>query len=210
MSTTVYLRMKSKIQAKRNQTLYLSDVAYISGEEEWKEKLNEIELYRIKGTDRNIVILDVFRVIYMLHQLHKNLEIQALGPNQTIVTIPSNKKQPSLLLVCVIWLLLFVGAAMAIMNFHYDVSMEEVQQKLHFLLTGEQKEHPLWIQIPYSLGLGLGMILFFNHLFKKRINEEPSPLEVEMHKYQQDLDQYIVYHENHITKDSDYDDSSTN
>ncbi|MYL32673.1 stage V sporulation protein AA [Pontibacillus yanchengensis] len=210
MSSTIYIRMKSKIQAKRNQTLYLSDVAYISGHEEWKEKLKDVELYRIKGTDRNIVILDVFRVIYTLHQLYKELELQAIGPNQTIVTIPTNKKQPSLILVCVIWMLLFIGAAMAIMNFHYDVSMEEVQQRLHFLLTGEEEEHPLWIQIPYSLGLGLGMILFFNHLFKKRINEEPSPLEVEMHKYQQDLDQYIVYHENHITKDSDPNDSSSN
>ncbi|MFP3360102.1 stage V sporulation protein AA, partial [Planococcus sp. SIMBA_143] len=36
----------------------------------------------------------------------------------------------------------------------------------------------------------------FNHLFKKRFNEEPSPLEVEMFNYQQDLDQYVIVHEN--------------
>ncbi|MDD1367314.1 hypothetical protein PTB13_04110, partial [Bacillus sp. MHSD17] len=50
--------------------------------------------------------------------------------------------------------------------------------------------------IPYSLGLGLGMVLFFNHVFQKRINEEPSPLEVEMFQYQQSLDQYVIVHEN--------------
>ncbi|MCL6616308.1 MAG: stage V sporulation protein AA, partial [Anoxybacillus ayderensis] len=32
--------------------------------------------------------------------------------------------------------------------------------------------------------------------FKKRINEEPSPLEVEMFQYQQSLDQYVIMHEN--------------
>ena len=51
-------------------------------------------------------------------------------------------------------------------------------------------------QIPYSIGLGLGMVLFFNHFFRKRINEEPSPLEVEMFNYQQDIDQYVIIHEN--------------
>ena len=35
------------------------------------------------------------------------------------------------------------------------------------------------------------MILFFNHVFKKRLNEEPSPLEVEMFNYQQDIDNYV-------------------
>jgi stage V sporulation protein AA len=40
------------------------------------------------------------------------------------------------------------------------------------------------------------MILFFNHVFRKRINEEPSPLEVEMFNYQQDLDHYVIMHEN--------------
>ena len=40
------------------------------------------------------------------------------------------------------------------------------------------------------------MIIFFNHVFKKRLNEEPSPLEVEMFNYQQDLDRYVVMHEN--------------
>ena len=40
------------------------------------------------------------------------------------------------------------------------------------------------------------MILFFNHVFKKRINEEPSPLEVEMFNYQKDIDHYVIIHEN--------------
>ena len=82
------------------------------------------------------------------------------------------------------------------MNFHEDVSMQQVQQRLYRVITGEQVEKPLWFQIPYSLGIGLGMILFFNHFFKKRINEEPSPLEVEMFQYQQSLDQYVIMHEN--------------
>jgi stage V sporulation protein AA len=39
------------------------------------------------------------------------------------------------------------------------------------------------------------MIVFFNHLFKKNWNEEPTPLEVEMYLYQENVDQYVVAEE---------------
>ncbi|MNO07817.1 hypothetical protein D3C81_2301760 [compost metagenome] len=39
------------------------------------------------------------------------------------------------------------------------------------------------------------MVLFFNHVFKKKFNEEPSPLEVEMYLYQQNMNQYVVAEE---------------
>ena len=74
--------------------------------------------------------------------------------------------------------------------------MQSVHQKIYKLVTGKEVEKPLMFQIPYSIGLGLGMIIFFNHVFKKRLNEEPSPLEVEMFNYQMDLDQYVIMHEN--------------
>lgn len=74
--------------------------------------------------------------------------------------------------------------------------MQKVHQRIFEMLTGEKEEYPLWLQIPYSLGIGVGMILFFNHLFKKRLNEEPSPLELEMFNYQQSIDQYVIMNEN--------------
>ncbi|MNP79175.1 hypothetical protein D3C76_1769570 [compost metagenome] len=39
------------------------------------------------------------------------------------------------------------------------------------------------------------MAVFFNHLFKKKWNEEPTPLEVEMFLYQQNVDKFVVIEE---------------
>ncbi|UUZ94364.1 hypothetical protein LJK87_07260 [Paenibacillus sp. P25] len=39
------------------------------------------------------------------------------------------------------------------------------------------------------------MIVFFNHLFKKKFNEEPSPLEVEMFMYQENVNRYMITEE---------------
>ena len=81
------------------------------------------------------------------------------------------------------------------MNFHADVSMPKVLARIFYLITGEVNHRPLLLQIPYSLGIGAGMILFFNHIFKHRFNDEPSPLELEVFLYQESIDQYVIDHE---------------
>lgn len=194
----VYLRMKKSINVDKLQYVKLKHIAHSSAPAEIKKQLEETPIYRITKKDNNIVIIDSFLIIDHMSNLWPNLEFQLLGPEQTIIRVEKHKKETPILIVAFVWLLLFIGTAMTIMNFHYDVSMQAVQQKLHYLLTGEHNEFPLWIQIPYSIGLGAGMLLYFNHWFKKRFNEEPSPLEIEIYNYQQDLDRYVSYHENKL------------
>ncbi|GAB3052528.1 stage V sporulation protein AA [Virgibacillus ainsalahensis] len=198
MTETVYIRLKKNIELSTLQEVHLKHIAYISASSKYKKKLENTQIYRITEKDKNIVVIDSFLIIDHLNHAYTNLEFQLIGPTQTIIRVNKTKKSPSLVAVAAVWILLFIGTAMTIMNFHYDVSMQEVQQKLHYLLTGENNEFPLWIQIPYSFGLGVGMLLFFNHWFNKRFNEEPSPLEVEIHNYQEDLDNYVNYHENKL------------
>ncbi|MFC2948260.1 stage V sporulation protein AA [Virgibacillus sediminis] len=198
MTEVVYVRMKKNMEINHMQEIVLKDVASVSAPERIKKELENTSIYRVTEKDKNILVIDSFMIIEHLNKIYTHLEFQMVGPSQTIIRIQTKKKEPPILIVSVVWLLLFVGMAMTIMNFHYDVSMQEVHQKLHFLLTGEENQFPLWIQIPYSFGLGAGMLLFFNHWFKKRLNEEPSPLEVEIYNYQQDLDNYVNHHENRL------------
>lgn len=198
MTNIVYIRMKKKIEITGMKTILLKDIAYLSTSSHFKQQMEETTLYHITKKDRNIVVIDGFIIIDHLSQLFSDLEFQLVGPQQTIIWITKIKKTPSVILASFVWVILFIGAAMTIMNFHYDVSMQEVQQKIHYLLTGKHSKYPLWIQIPYSFGLGVGMLLFFNHWFKKRFNEEPSPLEIELFNYQQDLNQYVMHYENKL------------
>ncbi|TDQ41597.1 stage V sporulation protein AA [Aureibacillus halotolerans] len=190
------IRMRPHIVVEPNAVVSLRDVAQIITEEPYASDLESLVIHQVTTADRNLVVIDVVKAIRCIRERFPGLPVQSLGATQTIVTVNYKKKRLTPLLFVGVWLLLFIGAGLAIMNFHEDVSMGAVHQKLFYLLTGVENEEPLLLQIPYSIGLGLGMILFFNHIFKKRINEEPSPLEVEMFKYQQDLDQYVAIHEN--------------
>ena len=144
---------------------------------------NEI-VYKITAHDKTHVVIDVMKVIEIIQQKASHLQINLLGSGQTLVEIIYEKKTHPIfsgLYGC------YFSLSGPIIYFHEDVSMQQVHQRLYYMITGEFNAQPLLFQIPYSLGLGLGMVLFFNHVFQKRINEEPSPLEVEMFQYQQSL-----------------------
>ncbi|ELS61797.1 stage V sporulation protein AA [Bacillus inaquosorum KCTC 13429] len=177
----------------------VGDAAQIEGQLQLKKKLSAMPLYQVSEKDKNIVILDIIQVLKAIHLQDPTLDVQTVGGAETIVEIQYRKRQISTVLFIGVWLLLFIGSCLAIMNFHEDVSMRDVHIALYEIITGERNDYPYLLQIPYSIGLGLGMIVFFNHIFKKRLNEEPSPLEVEMFNYQLDLDQYVAMHENQET-----------
>lgn len=188
----IYLRLRHKVFIKQNGVVKIGDIAQLIGDETILKKIKDITIHHVKKSDKNIVIIDGMHVIREITNQIKDLEIQTIGTTQTIIEIIYPKKKYSHMFFILVWLLLFFGSGIAIMNFHEDVSMLQVHQHLYKIMTGEEIAKPLILQIPYSIGLGAGMILFFNHLFKKRINEEPSPLEVEMFNYQRDLDAYVM------------------
>lgn len=196
MEKTVFIRMRHRVQVKDKKSIYVKDIAKLIGPKSKVDLISNLLIYEITKSDRNIVIIDLSWLLEKIVNENLDIELQAIGPNQTIIEISPKKKEVNIGLFIVVWLLLFFGAALTIMNFHEDVSMRLVHQKLYTLISGKVERKPLILQIPYSIGLGLGMVLFFNHFFKKRFNEEPSPLEVEMFNYQQDLDQYVIVNEN--------------
>ncbi|MBD3858723.1 stage V sporulation protein AA [Bacillus sp. 28A-2] len=199
MDGQIFIRLRHRIKTGIDQLIYLEDIAQITGDEYAVQKLSQMPMYHVSKKDRHIVVLDIMHVVKTIKKTWPDIDIQTVGGAEAIVEIDTGKRQLSPVLFVFVWLLLFVGAALAIMNFHEDVSMRLVHIRLYEMITGNTVEHPYLLQIPYSFGLGLGMILFFNHVFKKRLNEEPSPLEVEMFKYQLDLDHYVALKENKET-----------
>lgn len=196
LEKTVYIRLRHRVFIQPNDKIFLKDIAQIIAEDALHNQIGDRVLYQADAKDRNIIIIDVMHVVEEIKKFDSMIDVQIIGPSQTIIEVVYKKRKISPILFFIIWFLLFFGSMLTIMNFHEDVSMQDAHQRLYKIITGKSVDKPLMFQIPYSFGLGLGMILFFNHVFKKRLNEEPSPLEVEMFNYQQDLDRYVVMHEN--------------
>lgn len=193
----IYIQLKNRVTVPQGKGVTLRDVAFLITDPEWEEPLYSILLLQPEQSDGNLILIDLLMVIPRIQELLPKADIEPIGEGKTIVQIegPVEARKPSMALFVLVWLLLFFGSALTIMNFHADVSMQEVQIRIVEMLTGHRDEHPYAFQVAYSLGIGFGMVIFFNHLFKKKWNEEPTPLEVEMYLYQKNIDHYVVNEE---------------
>ncbi|MGA8941801.1 MAG: stage V sporulation protein AA [Thermoactinomyces sp.] len=194
MKSILTVRLKKKITVKPGQRLFLRDISELDlqGDGDVSGDVQELFVCKPSLANGNFAVIDIMDVIRLIRRHFPSLDIRYAGPPQTLVEIKTDTKPASVMSVIFVMLILFIGSGLAIMNFHMDVSMPQVHERIYYLITGVHKKSPLILQIPYSLGIGLGIFLFFNRLFKKRFKEEPSPLELEVFLYQENIDQYMI------------------
>ena len=68
--------------------------------------------------------------------------------------------------------------------------------QLYFQLTGIRTEGYTILEIFYSLGIGIGVLFFFNHFGHGKPSKDPSPIEVQMRTYEEDVDKTLIAENN--------------
>ncbi len=195
-SKVVYVRMRRRAVVLPKSVVTLGDVARLVAAERLAERLKNLPLHRVSEKDGNLLLIDMLQVVKAIREAEPGMIIETFGEPHVLLEIShAGAVKPRKLLLVVAWLLLFFGSGMAMMNFHADVNMPAVQRRITELITGRSGQHPWLFQIPYSIGVGMGMLLFFNRIFRKRLNDEPNPLEVEMFMYQENLNHYVITEE---------------
>ncbi|MCC3373456.1 stage V sporulation protein AA [Cohnella sp. REN36] len=192
----VYVRLHRRVVVEPAAEVRLGDIAALVTEPMLARKLAQLPLRQIRPSDGNLLLVDMLQVIRRIREAAPWATIETFGEPHVLLEVSKAKRiKPRWALLVAAWLLLFFGSGMAILNFHADVNMPEVQRRIVELLTGRTERHPWLFEIPYSLGLGIGMLLFFNRVFRKRLNDEPNPLEVEMFMYQENVNHYVITEE---------------
>lgn len=192
MKSILTIRLKKKVTVKPGQRLFLKDISELDLQGDSLGEVQELLVCEPSLINGNFAVIDIIDVMKLIRRHFPSFEIRYAGPAQTLVEINTDLKPASIISVLFAVLVLFIGSGLAIMNFHVDVSMQQVHERIYYLITGVHKKSPLILQIPYSLGIGVGIFLFFNRLFKKRYKEEPSPLELEVFLYQENIDQFMI------------------
>jgi len=189
----VFLRSKGKVSLPKGKSVLLKDLAEISADKEIKDKLEN--LYYPVDTKKEInILISVLSMITFIKENISNVDLVVIGQTDVLINFKDengSEDKYKILRVILVCFLLFIGAITAIINFHSDVDMKQAHSTIYKIITGTENDRPLLLQIPYSLGIGVGMSVFFNHVFKKKLGNEPTPLEMKMYSYQQSVDEYV-------------------
>ena len=123
------------------------------------------------------------------------IEVQNLGETDIIVTC-ENQSTPGkwwhMVKTVFVAAVTFFGAAFTIMAFNNDVDVTRLFGQIHELATGEETSGFTILEVTYSVGLTVGILLFFNHFGKKRFTVDPTPMEIQMRLYENDIQTTLV------------------
>ena len=78
------------------------------------------------------------------------------------------------------------------MTFNADADVEKLFQQIYQQVTGQVSNGFTILEITYSIGLGLGVLFFFNHFSKVKLTADPSPMQVQMRTYEDNINTTII------------------
>ena len=154
--------------------------------------VKQMELYRFNH--EHSVVFSILKVIEIIHQDYPNIEVVNCGESDFIVEYQKSTVKSAVwqrLKLIMIAIIVFFGSAFTIMTFHIDIGIQKAFSRFYEQVMGETKPIVTELEISYSIGLALGIIIFFNHFSKKKLTQDPTPIEVEMKKYNQDFFLFI-------------------
>lgn len=149
----------------------------------------------VKKQKNQMQVFSVLKIIELIHEEYPNVDISNEGESDFIVEYIPNPRKPKLLnaiKTAVLCVIIFFGSAFTIMAFNNDIGVTEVFSKFYFQVMGTAPEGVTELEICYCIGLGLGILIFFNHVGKKKITHDPTPIQVEMRKYETDIDTTFI------------------
>ncbi|TJX14704.1 hypothetical protein E9840_04725 [Tissierella creatinini] len=193
----VYIGLADKKSLDIEESIYLKDLGEVyCSSENLRKKIENTKVYTGKKEETWDYITAI-EIAETLTSKFADIDIQFIGGDKIILEIKSRENRSSLLQIgklTFVCITLFFGAALGIMYFHEDVNMTKALERLYFTYTGEHKENPLIMNIPYSIGLGVGMFTFFMRIMSssKRRRMEPGPMDVELYLYDNDLEDYLM------------------
>ena len=126
---------------------------------------------------------------------YPDADVNNLGENDFIVDYILEKKHSKFLqglLIAFVAAFTFVGSMYAIMAYNNDVSTIEIFEKVYEIFGADNAQQVKLLEIMYAVGLALGIIIFYNHFAGVRLSGEPTPIEVEMDKYEKDVDDTLI------------------
>ncbi len=192
----IYIKPNEKITITGRKIVYLKDVGEIWIPGQTTASLENLVVYQIPEDTEKTYLISVIDIIKAITLKFPDATVNNVGEMDILLTYQKQYKQQNKVWlyskIVFISLILFTGASTSIMSFHSDAQIPKIFQNYYYMFFGEYNDMPLILAIPYTIGLAIGIILFFNHFSKIYVTKDPTPIEIEMTTYEKETNTSII------------------
>ena len=194
---------KAVITGRRN--IMLKDVAEVYCQGGTNLNLGETPVFTVpEGKGKSSYLISSVSIVRAVGQKLPDASINNLGEMDTLIEYSPKPAKHNRLLdsakTVFVFVVLFGGAMTAIMSFHSDAQIPAVFQNMYRMFFGIEATKPYIIYVPYSIGLAVGIIVFFNHFAGKYLTQDPTPIEVQMTTYEKETADCVIDNLNRESK----------
>ena len=201
MNSTIYIKADKNVEVTKAEVT-IGDILEVEcSEPKVIPKIKTCRLFKFtkdpahSKAKKKRTVISVLKIISHIHELYPNAEVENLGAPDIIITYEDQRTSGRFihgLKVSLVVLITFVGSAFSIMTFNNDVQLTALFSQIYELQTGRTADGITVLELTYSIGLIIGILIFFNHFGKKRFSSDPTPIEVEMRLYENDIQTTII------------------
>ena len=195
MSDTLYIQTDMNILIKHPH-VYLQDIARLScSNSKVLNRLRVLPVANLNPDTPGRYTMSVMDLVDLIQKKEPDLDITPLGELSFILTYqPPGKPQMifEILKVVFISLASFFGAAFSIMTFNTDADVGTLFKQIYQQVTGNVSNGFTILEISYSIGLAAGVLFFFNHFGRKKLSADPTPMQVQMRQYEDNINTTLL------------------
>lgn len=159
------------------------------------EKCMQIPLVEVKEGKYGRYLVSVRDVVEVIGNRFPGVEVIPLGDPEMVLEYAKRSKGHVWLKygkTVLVSLIVFVGSAFTIMTFLAEANVPGLLARVREAFDVKETVGQTGMEILFSLGIGLGMIFYFNHFGRWRLQQEPTPMEMELHQYMEDVEETVL------------------
>lgn len=192
--TEIYIKLEQNTEVTKPD-VYLKDMGeVVCSDKNVAAKVKAMKVHKFRENGVQKAAISITKIITMIQEIYPDASVQNIGETDALVelvNVDKHKGPVQGLKIAFVAAVSFFGTSFTIMSYHNDIGISSIFEKFYIMVMGNPGNSAV-LEVSYSIGLALGIIIFFNHIGGRRITKDPTPIEVEMRIYEAQVNQALI------------------
>lgn len=205
-NVTVYLKCNRSVEVQ-SQDVYIKDLGSVwCSDKTVNAKVKSLKVHHFQKDGIKRCVVSCLKLVESMEECCSGISVEVIGEADVLiewVDVNKHKNWQQWLKIVLVCLVSFFGTGFTIMAYHNDVGINEVFTEVYRMVMNQEPQGLNVLEVTYSIGLALGIVIFFNHVGGRRLTKDPTPIEVAMRNYEKDVDMTLVEQADREGKEED-------